>query len=137
MTEEKITLVSNRRDGCVFQSSGTNHARSLKKGKGEKLQQTLAMSVLGSGDTRCVFCGKVCSTPGSLRIHIRCHTGEKPFKCETCAAAFTNSSNLKRHYLSHTGVRKYFCGICGLGFIQNSDLKKHLKIHERNALQKN
>ena len=45
----------------------------------------------------CKICGKVFPYPSAVEIHMRTHTGEKPFLCTTCPAAFTTKSNLGRH----------------------------------------
>ena len=46
---------------------------------------------------QCSFCGKVCPTPSALKLHIRSHTGEKPFSCPHCPYATSHKSNLKIH----------------------------------------
>lgn len=33
---------------------------------------------------RCKFCGKGFSSDSALKIHIRSHTGERPFACNEC-----------------------------------------------------
>lgn len=33
---------------------------------------------------RCKFCGKGFSSDSALKIHIRSHTGERPFACQDC-----------------------------------------------------
>ncbi|CAG7678922.1 unnamed protein product [Allacma fusca] len=51
---------------------------------------------------RCRYCGKVFSSDSALQIHIRSHTGERPFKCNVCGSRFTTKGNLKVHFQRHT-----------------------------------
>lgn len=51
---------------------------------------------------RCRYCGKVFSSDSGLQIHIRSHTGERPFKCNICGNRFTTKGNLKVHFQRHT-----------------------------------
>lgn len=51
---------------------------------------------------RCRYCGKVFGSDSALQIHIRSHTGERPFKCGVCGSRFTTKGNLKVHFQRHT-----------------------------------
>ncbi|XP_041969239.1 homeotic protein spalt-major-like isoform X4 [Aricia agestis] len=51
---------------------------------------------------RCRYCGKVFGSDSALQIHIRSHTGERPFKCNVCGSRFTTKGNLKVHFQRHT-----------------------------------
>ncbi|MBN3301537.1 GZF1 protein, partial [Amia calva] len=45
----------------------------------------------------CPTCHKTISSKGGLAVHIRTHTGEKPYNCKDCAASFTQKSSLNTH----------------------------------------
>lgn len=43
----------------------------------------------------CHVCQKNFSSTSALQIHMRTHTGERPFICHVCQKAFTTKGNLK------------------------------------------
>jgi len=51
---------------------------------------------------RCRYCGKVFGSDSALGIHIRSHTGERPYKCNICGNRFTTKGNLKVHFSRHS-----------------------------------
>ena len=77
----------------------------------------------------CEKCGKSLSTRAALALHIRTHTGERPFKCPTCNKTFTQAGCLKRHLRIHTGEKPFKCPECGQGFPEQGNLARHLRIH--------
>ncbi|CAL8099998.1 unnamed protein product [Orchesella dallaii] len=42
-------------------------------------------------------CGKAFLTKKDLTIHVRRHTGERPFVCHVCAATFVEKQSMKKH----------------------------------------
>ncbi|XP_018012376.1 homeotic protein spalt-major-like [Hyalella azteca] len=50
---------------------------------------------------KCRYCGKVFGSDSGLQIHLRSHTGERPFKCNICGNRFTTRGNLKVHFQRH------------------------------------
>uniref|UniRef100_A0A3Q3ILS0 C2H2-type domain-containing protein n=1 Tax=Monopterus albus TaxID=43700 RepID=A0A3Q3ILS0_MONAL len=58
-------------------------------------------SLSGRPQHVCRFCGKVLSSDSSLQIHLRSHTGERPYQCPVCLSRFTTRGNLKAHFLRH------------------------------------
>ena len=59
-----------------------------------------------SRNDTCKFCGKVFKNTSNLTVHIRSHTGEKPYKCDKCPYSCAQSSKIKRHMRIH--VKRYF-----------------------------
>uniref|UniRef100_A0A668AA62 Sal-like protein 1 n=1 Tax=Myripristis murdjan TaxID=586833 RepID=A0A668AA62_9TELE len=50
---------------------------------------------------KCRFCTKVFGSDSALQIHLRSHTGERPYKCNVCGNRFSTRGNLKVHFQRH------------------------------------
>lgn len=49
----------------------------------------------------CPVCGKILCRKKYLKIHMRYHTGERPFICDVCGKAFADKSNYRKHVFGH------------------------------------
>lgn len=77
----------------------------------------------------CCYCGKSFRYIGPYTIHLRTHTGEKPYVCPICSMSFNSTSSLNSHTKIHTGERPYACELCDKRFFKPSNLKNHMKVH--------
>ncbi|KAM3625196.1 uncharacterized protein V6R79_008473 [Siganus canaliculatus] len=87
------------------------------------------MSYTQPPKVQCTVCSKLLANSGSLRNHMKIHTGEKPHICQHCGKCFSQKGNLECHLRIHNGEKPYPCSECDLSFSQKSDLRRHMFAH--------
>ncbi|KAM4715398.1 uncharacterized protein FYW61_018312 isoform 1-T2 [Anableps anableps] len=138
-TKDPGPQVAAQQCGLVFVGSNPTPHRRQGSTNGNRAAvngRPIRSEHLGRSDLHlCIVCGKTFSRVANLRIHQRCHTGEKPYGCVQCGRRFSQAGDLKKHKRVHTGEKPYYCSQCGKSFSRGENLKRHQRIHIGETLQ--
>lgn len=79
---------------------------------------------------KCPMCPKTYTKVSGLKVHLRVHSGYRPYSCDICKKSFVRADELARHSRTHLGDTPHVCQFCNKGFKERADLETHEKNHE-------
>ena len=88
------------------------------------------LAVARSKRVQCSFCNKWLVSQSSLEMHIRSHTGERPYRCDFCQNTFIRKADMVRHRKNHMGGKRFQCDKCPASFTRKDKLVFHERKHE-------
>lgn len=105
VTNRNASIVAGKGDGSATNHHHQNHTAASTTTVANTNGCSGSSTALGIRKERslhhCFVCNKGFKDKYSVNVHIRTHTGEKPFSCTVCGKRFRQKAHLAKHQHTH------------------------------------